>query len=167
MGRLRLGVGAGAMVLVLMASACGGDNKPSSSSGTTSASGSGSGSGSGSASGTASSAASGSAPVSLPGKVNDHGAATVKDGGELEVELDDFYFGPTFITGPANAKVKLELNNEGTKSHTFTIDSAKIDQQVEPGQKGTVEVTLPASGSLAFYCKFHVSSGMQGAFTIG
>jgi len=153
------------MALVLVASACGGDNKPSSSSGTTTASGS--GSGSGSASGTASSAASGSAPVSLPGKVNDHGTGTVKDGGQLELELDDFYFGPTFISGPANAKVKLELNNEGEKSHTFTIDSAKIDQQVEPGQKGTVEVTLPASGSLAFYCKFHISGGMQGAFTIG
>jgi plastocyanin len=27
-------------------------------------------------------------------------------------------------------------------------------------------VTLPASGTLAFYCKFHVSGGMQGAFTV-
>jgi plastocyanin len=165
MGRLRSGVGAGAMALVLLASACGGDNKPSSSSGTTSASGS--GSGSGSASGTASSAPAGSAPVSLPGTVNEHGSSTVKDGGDLEMELDDFYFGPTFITGPAGAKVKVDLTNEGEKSHTFTIDSAKIDQQLDPGAKATVEVTLPASGSLAFYCRFHVSGGMQGAFTIG
>jgi plastocyanin len=167
MGRLRLGVGAGAMALVLVASACGGDNKPSSSSGTTSASGSGSGSGSNSASGTASSAPSGSAAVSLPGTVNDHGAGTVANGADLELELDDFYFSPTFITGPAGAKVKLELANEGEKSHTFTVDSAQIDQQVDPGGKSTVEVTLPASGTLAFYCKFHVSGGMQGAFTIG
>lgn len=167
MGRLRLGVGAGAMALVLVASACGGDNKPSSSSGTTTASGSDSGSGSGSASGTATSAAAGSAPVSLPGTVNDHGTGTVKDGGDLEMELDDFYFGPTFVTGPAGAKVTLNLSNEGQKSHTFTIDSAKIDQQVDPGKKATVQVTLPASGTLAFYCRFHVSGGMQGAFTIG
>jgi plastocyanin len=166
MRRLRLGVGAGAMALVLVASACGGDNKPSSSSGSTAASGSGSGSGSASASGTASSAPGGSAAVSLPGTVNDHGAGTVQNGGDLELELDDFYFGPTFISGPAGAKVKLELANEGEKSHTFTIDSAKIDQQVDPGGKSTVEVTLPASGTLAFYCKFHVSGGMQGAFTV-
>jgi len=150
------------MALVLVAAGCGGDNKPSSSSGTT-ASGSASGSGSGSASGTA---AAGSAPVSLPGTVNDHGTKAVTDGGELEMELDDFYFGPTFVTGPANAKVKIELSNEGQKNHTFTIDSAKIDQVVDPGQKATVEVTLPASGSLAFYCKFHVSGGMQGAFAV-
>lgn len=164
--RLRLGIGAAAMALVLLAAACGGDNKPSSSSGTTTASGSGSGSGSGSASGTASSAAGGSTAVSLPGTVNDHGAGTVQNGGDLELELDDFYFGPTFISGPAGAKVKVELANEGEKSHTFTIDSAKIDQQVDPGGKSTVEVTLPASGALAFYCKFHVSGGMQGAFTV-
>ena len=154
------------MVLVLVVSACGGDNKPSSSSGTTSASGSGSGSGSDSASGTATSAASGSAPVSLPGKVNEHGTKAVTDGGELEMELDDFYFGPTYVTGPAGAKVKIDLSNEGQKNHTFTIDSAKIDTEVDTGQKATVEVTLPASGSLAFYCRFHVSGGMQGAFSV-
>jgi plastocyanin len=169
MGRLRLGVGAGAMALVLVVSACGGDNKPSSSSGTTSASGSGSASGgsdSSSASGTATSAAGGSAPVSLPGKVNDHGTKAVTDGGELEMELDDFYFGPTYVTGPAGAKVKINLSNEGQKNHTFTIDSAKIDQQVDPDQKATVEVTLPASGTLAFYCKFHKDAGMQGGFAV-
>jgi len=110
--------------------------------------------------------ASGSAPVSLPGKVNEHGTKAVTDGGELEMELDDFYFGPTYVTGPAGAKVKIDLSNEGQKNHTFTIDSAKIDTEVDTGQKATVEVTLPASGSLAFYCRFHVSGGMQGAFSV-
>jgi plastocyanin len=167
MRRLRVGVGAGALALVLVASACGGDNKPSSSSATTSASGSASASGSGSGSGTAASSAPAASAVSLPGTVNDHGTGTVKDGGELEMELDDFYFGPTYVTGPAGAKVKIDLANEGQKSHTFTIDSAKIDQQLDPGAKATVDVTLPASGSLAFYCRFHVSGGMQGAFTVG
>ena len=43
------------------------------------------------------------------------------------MELDDFYFGPTFVSGPAGAKVTIDLSNEGQKNHTFTIDSAKID----------------------------------------
>src|SRR3954471_17333922 len=167
MRRLRVGVGAGAMALVLVAPAGGGDNKPSSSSTATSASASGSGSGSPSGTAAATSAPAGSAPVSLPGTVNEHGTGTVKDGGELEMELDDFYFGPTYVSGPAGAKVKVNLSNEGQKGHTFTIDSGKIDQQLDPGAKATVEVTLPASGSLAFYCRFHVSGGMQGAFTVG
>ena len=82
------------------------------------------------------------------------------------MELDDFYFGPTFVSVPAGAKVKIDLSNEGQKNHTFTIDSAKIDTQVNPGQKATVDVTLPASGTLAFYCKFHIDAGMQGAFSV-
>ena len=145
-----------AAALALAAAGCGGDNKPSSS-----GTGSGSGSGSGSASGTAASSGS---TVSLPGKVNDHGSTTVKDGASLEMELDDYYFGPTFITGPAGAKVTVELKNEGTKNHTFTIDAAKVDQQLSPDKTASVQVTLPASGTLAFYCKFHQSQGMQGAF---
>jgi plastocyanin len=153
------------MALVLVTAACGGDNKPSSSASSGAASGSGSGSGSGTAAPSGTAAA--TPPVSLPGTVNDHGSATVKDGDSIEMELDDFYFGPTFVTGPAGAKVKLELANEGTQSHTFTIDSAKIDQQLDKDGKATVDVTLPASGTLAFYCRFHVSGGMQGAFTVG
>ena len=29
-----------------------------------------------------------------------------------------------------------------------------------------MQVTLPASGTLAFYCKFHIDMGMQGAFSV-
>ena len=156
MKRIQLGMSAAAMTLVLVAAACGGDNKPSTSSGTDAASGAGSARDRGGVRHRRRAPA-----VSLPGTVNDHGSKTVKDGDEIETEMDDFYFAPTFMTGPAGAKVKLDLANEGEKSHTFTIDSAKIDQQIDPGAKATVEVTLPASGTLAFYCRFHVSGGMQ------
>jgi plastocyanin len=56
------------------------------------------------------------------------------------------------------------LENEGTMPHTFTIDAAKVDVTVQPDTKGTATVKLPASGALAFYCKFHQATGMQGAF---
>jgi plastocyanin len=122
------------MAAVLVAAACGGDNKSSS-----------------------------SAPVSISGKVNNHGTKDVKDGDSLEMEADDFYFGPTFIKGPAGAKVTLELHNEGKAKHTFTIDDQKIDQQLDPDAKADVSVTLPASGVLVYYCQFHQNQGMQGA----
>jgi hypothetical protein len=54
----------------------------------------------------------------------------------------------------------------GARSHTFTIDGTNIDQQVNAGESKTVEVTLPENGSLRFYCRFHVSGGMQGAFVV-
>jgi plastocyanin len=99
-------------------------------------------------------------------KVNDHGTKSVTSGGSLTVEADDFYFNPTFIKGPAGAKVKLDLKNEGKATHTFTIDGG-VDQEVAAGGNAHIEVTLPASGSLTFYCRFHRSGGMQGALVTG
>ena len=121
------------MAAVLVAGACGGDNKSS------------------------------SAPVSIPGKVNNHGTKDVKDGDTIEMEADDFYFGPTFIKGPAGAKITVDLENEGKAKHTFTIDDQKLDQELDAGAKATVSVTLPASGTLVYYCQFHQNQGMQGA----
>jgi plastocyanin len=104
-------------------------------------------------------------PVSLAGPVNDHGTKTLS-GTDLTLETDDIYFNPTFVKAGASAKVKVTVKNEGKAAHTFTIDSLKIDESVAPGTSKTVDVTLPSSGSLTYYCRFHQSGGMQGAFVI-
>jgi plastocyanin len=106
------------------------------------------------------------APVSLPGQVTDHGTSELGDVTELDLELGDQYFAPTFIQAPAGATVEVALANEGELAHTFTIDEAGIDQEVAGGDRATVEVTVPDSGSLRFYCRFHVGAGMQGAFVV-
>ena len=103
-------------------------------------------------------------PVKLDGKVNNEGTKTVK-GGKIEAELDDYYFGPTFIKAKAGTTVKIKLENEGDADHTFTIDDQSIDQTVSPGKSATISVAIPTDGTpVNFYCRFHVSSGMQGAF---
>jgi plastocyanin len=84
--------------------------------------------------------------------------------GSIEAELDNFYFGPAFIKAKPGSTVKVELHNEGSVEHTFTIDSANIDQTLKPDAKKTVTVKVPSSGSLQFYCRFHKGQGMQGAF---
>jgi plastocyanin len=38
---------------------------------------------------------------------------------------------------------------------------------LEAGATATVTFTMPASGHLNFYCKFHKATGMQGAFYVG
>ena len=108
----------------------------------------------------------GDAPVSLPGSVADHGSGDVSDAGALELELDDQYFAPTFVNAPAGATVEVTLTNEGDLPHTFTIDGAGVDEQLDGGESATVDVTMPASGSLRFYCRLHVAAGMQGAFVV-
>jgi plastocyanin len=103
------------------------------------------------------------APVKLSGKTNNHGTKAVK-GSSIEVEQDDYYFEPTFIKAQPGATVTLELKNEGKSLHNFSISGLNIDQDVNPGQKMNVSVTVPATGNLVFFCKYHqTSNGMQGA----
>jgi plastocyanin len=99
-------------------------------------------------------------------QANDHGTKTASSSGKTEVELDDFYFEPTVIRGKPGAKVRLELKNEGTTEHTFTIDSQGVNQDLQPGDEAEVTVTIPKSGAVSFYCKFHKSSGMAGALAV-
>src|SRR4051794_20779029 len=121
-------------------------------------SGSSSGSGAGSGAGVSDAAP----PVALNGKVTNHGNGEVKDGA-VDMEVDDFYFAPTFVKAPAGSTVKVELESEGSSTHTFTIDGTPVDVTLKKGDKKTVDVAVPASGALNFYCRFHRSSGMQGA----
>ena len=102
----------------------------------------------------------------LPAGTADHGTAKAKDG--MEVELDNFYFGPNVIEATPGQSFKVELKNEGSAPHTFTIDSLGVDVTVAPGQTGEATVTAPAAaGTVQFYCRFHKSSkNMQGALVV-
>jgi len=60
-------------------------------------------------------------------------------------------------------KVTVSLHNEGSVPHTFTVPSLNIDKELQPEQKATVTVTVPMSGNVPFYCRFHKDNGMQGA----
>jgi plastocyanin len=120
-------------------------------------------SGSGSGSGSASGSASGEPPVSLEGTVSDHGVGEIEND-ELELELDDNYFAPTFVRGAPGEQVTVELVNEGNATHTFTSDSLGVDEELSGGDSSSVSVTLPEEGAVAFHCRFHEAQGMKGAF---
>ncbi|MBI2709490.1 MAG: cupredoxin domain-containing protein [Actinobacteria bacterium] len=103
----------------------------------------------------------------LSGKVNDKGTKTVTGSSPtISVEVDDFYFSPTFISAPAGSTVTLQIKSEGKAPHTFTADGAGVDEKLSPGDSKTVTITVPKSGAVAFFCKFHKSSGMQGAVVV-
>ncbi len=105
-------------------------------------------------------------PVPLPAGTPFHGTADAEDG--MEVELDNFYFGPTVIEAKVGQAFKVELFNEGGAPHTFTIDSLSIDVRLDPDQKMEITVTAPsAAGTVEFYCRFHkASQAMQGALVV-
>jgi len=118
-------------------------------------------------SGTTESSGSGGGKRSIAGvNANDHGTKAVEDSGKTEVELDDFYFEPTVLEGKPGEKVTLELKNEGKVEHSFTLDAQNVDKELEPGDEGEVTVTIPKSGAISFFCKYHKSSGMAGALAV-
>jgi plastocyanin len=100
-------------------------------------------------------------------RANNHGEEDVSGKSSAEFELDDFYFAPTVVEGEAGEKVTLEAFNEGENTHTFTVDALAIDQTLAPEARMSIEVTLPQSGALLFYCRFHQSRGMRGALSVG
>lgn len=101
--------------------------------------------------------------VEAPRTIADHGAGEVQ-GRRLVVRLGDDYFAPTVVRGQRGATVTLVLENVGRVAHAFDVAAAgqKVDVIVQPGERRSVEVTLPRTGRVLFFCKFHWSRGMAG-----
>jgi len=97
---------------------------------------------------------------------NDHGTKDVSGKDEFELELDNFYFSPTVLKGTAGQQLKLELTNEASTLHNFTVQDQDVEQDVKPGEKEEVTVTFPQSGILEFFCEYHKSKGMVGELSV-
>jgi plastocyanin len=131
-------------VLALAAAACGGGTTTSKSGG-----------------GTTTGSSSSTSPITNKG-TKDVSAKT-----ESSVEIDDFYFEPTFMKVKDGQQLKLELENEGKAQHTFTITALNIDKVIDPGKKVDVTITFSGPSDVSFFCRFHGSMGMRGAFFFG
>ncbi len=106
----------------------------------------------------------GGSPVKLSGKVNVAGSGTAT-GGAVSISATDFAFNPTFVKIPSGVRsITVTLSNSTSHEHTFTVPGQSVDQLLNPGQSATVTVTVPSSGAVLFYCRFHRMLGMQGAF---
>jgi len=106
-------------------------------------------------------------PVAIPGRAVDKGR--VDNTGRpfsLEISSGDDWFSPTWVKGSPGVTVTVRITSVGVTAHTFTIDAQHIDVVLGArGDKRTVSVTMPPPGQpLVFYCKYHRSVGMQGAF---
>jgi len=97
----------------------------------------------------------------------DHGTKDVRNLSRLELEADDYYFSPTFLRGKPGQKLTLVVESEASTLHNITITSLGIDKDIPPKGKVQFDVTFPASGVLAFSCKFHGPLGMNGQLLVG
>jgi plastocyanin len=84
-----------------------------------------------------------------------------------ELETYDFRFDPKTVKAKPGQKVTLELKNEGKVEHNFSVSSLHIDKDLEAGKKAKVTLTVPKSGNLQFFCRYHkVSHNMVGSFAV-
>jgi plastocyanin len=96
-------------------------------------------------------------------QVNFKKSADVSGKSSVEIEADNFYFSPTVLKGKPGQSITVELKNEGTVTHNFTLPSNHISKDLSVGQKAKVKITFPKSGTVLFHCAFHQFSGMRGA----
>ncbi len=97
----------------------------------------------------------------------DHGTKDVRNRSRLELEADDYYFSPTFLRGKPGQKLTLVVESEASTLHNISLPALGIDKDIPPKGKVQVDVTFPASGVLAFSCKFHGPLGMNGQLLAG
>jgi plastocyanin len=98
--------------------------------------------------------------------VNLHETAVVADGGTIELEMDEDYFEPTVLEGPAGATVTIELHNDGTRAHNFFVPRQGIDLHCGVRAEDLVKVVFPRSGVLVYRCRYTATSGMRGALRV-
>jgi len=106
------------------------------------------------------------ATIEIDGETANYEGTEALTGASIEFEEDDFYFEPTVLTGDAGQKVTLEITNEGDSAHNLTIDDQNVDEDTEPGDTASVDVEIPESGVVQFYCAFHTAQDMRGALAV-
>lgn len=85
----------------------------------------------------------------------------------VTVKLGEFFFQPGELQASPGQTLTVEVENEGSAAHTFTIDELGVDQVLPPGETGTVLVTTQEEGTLRMYCRFHERQAMEGALKVG
>jgi len=93
------------------------------------------------------------------------GGSSGSGSGKKSVGMSDYYFQPGQVVGPAGKKITIALTNTGTVEHNFTLDQQGVSKDVEPGKDAEVTVTVPKTGTLTFYCKYHRARGMTGVLS--
>jgi len=124
-----------------------------------------------SSSSSASGASSGSNKIAIGSdQANDHGTqdATGKTTFEIGADNDSsgYYFNPTILQGSAGQSITLEIKNNGSVLHNFSITSMNVNINIQPGASQEVKVTFPQTGTVEYFCSIHHGLGMAGELSV-
>ena len=88
-------------------------------------------------------------------------------GGDNEIKLvaQGLKFDKASLDLTAGSSYTVEVDNQDSAEHNFTLEAANADQDVEASEDATVTFTAPAAGSYEFHCKYHAAT-MKGTVTV-
>jgi plastocyanin len=96
------------------------------------------------------------------------GAASGGSGGAtMNLVAKDFMFEPATINATAGKPITVIVKNEGQAEHNFSVESLKVNKDIEKGESQTVTFTPTQSGTIQFFCEYHKAShNMVGTLTV-
>jgi plastocyanin len=123
------------------------------------------------ASGSSSSSSSDSGKITIGSdQANDHGTENASGKTTFEIEASNdssgYFFKPTILQGSGGQSITLEIKNDGSVPHNFSITSMNVNVTVEPGASQEVKVTFPQTGTVEYFCSFHHALGMAGELSV-
>lgn len=80
----------------------------------------------------------------------------------ISVEVEDYVFKPASITARPGDRLLMRVTSRSSTLHNVTVPAQGIDRDIEPGSAVEILVTLPGSGGVPFFCKFHAALGQRG-----
>ena len=84
--------------------------------------------------------------------------------GAVPVDMKDFEFVPKNLTATTGSATKFLVHNSDRGSHTFTVESARIDEIITPGSETLITFTPTQAGDVELTCVFH--SDMKGTIKV-
>ena len=88
-------------------------------------------------------------------------------GGGTTIQAVDFHFEPNTLSAKVGQPMTVTIKNAGQAEHNFSIESLKVNQDLEKGTSKTVTFTPTQAGSIEFFCEYHkASKGMTGTLTV-
>jgi YVTN family beta-propeller protein len=81
---------------------------------------------------------------------------------DVTIRADDYSFTPNAVQGRAGQRLRLRIDNAASTLHNVSAPSLGLDRDLPPGGHVEVEVTVPRTGPVPFFCKFHEPLGQRG-----
>ena len=103
-------------------------------------------------------------------QANDHGTQDATGTSTFTIGADNdssgYFFNPTILLGSAGQSITLDIKNDGSVQHNFSITSMNVNITIQPGASQELKVTFPQTGTVEYFCSFHHALGMAGELSV-